>query len=223
MVEIGSGARRKVADVHLSRYACYLVAQNADPEKEIVAQAQTYFAVQTRRAELGDELAGLTEEQKRVYLRGDLRARNILLAATAADAGVTAFARFQDFGYMGLYNGERARDIHARKQLQKGQQILDYMGSTELAANWFRATQTDDKIKREGITGQAAASKTHYAIGKEVRETIQRLGGTMPEDLPTPEVSAKELERRRLLEERRRELLEQQPQLFPDEETPPEE
>ncbi len=157
MVELGSGAKRKIEDVHLSRYACYLIIQNADPSKEIVALGQTYFAVQTRRQEQADELAGLTEDQKRLYLRGDLSDHNRRLAEAAHQAGVVQsqdFALFQDHGYMGLYGGLRARDIHAKKELKKSQQILDHMGSEELAANLFRATQTEAKGSRRNKVTQ---------------------------------------------------------------------
>lgn len=202
MIATGKGAHRSVEDVRLSRYACYLVVQNADPEKPVVALGQTYFAVQTRRQELADEtnlLAGMNEDQRRIYTRAQLSAHNRQLADAAADAGVVTprdFAIFQDHGYMGLYNGERARDIAARKGLKSGQPILDHMGSTELAANLFRATQTEDKLRREGITGRDAANATHHAVGRAVRKTIEELGGAMPEDLPTPPESVRQVERR---------------------------
>src|SRR4051794_5884265 len=176
MVTLGSGSQRKVEDYNLSRYGCYLVIQNADPAKEIVALGQTYFAVQTRRQEEADELAGLTEDQKRLYLRGELANHNKQLAEAANLAGVVRgidFAIFQDHGYMGLYGGLRSRDIHRRKGLQKSQQILDHMGSTELAANLFRATQADEKLRRDQIQGINNANRTHYEVGQEVRETIQ--------------------------------------------------
>lgn len=214
MIETGKGAHREVEDVLLSRYACYLIVQNADPSKEIVALGQTYFAVQTRRAEMADdELAGLTDDQKRLYVRAQLAEHNRLLATVASDAGVVTsrdFAIFQDHGYMGLYGGLKARDIHARKGLKKSQQILDHMGSTELAANLFRATQTEEKLRRENIQGKTAANQTHFAVGRKVRQTIEELGGTMPEDLPTPPKSIKQLER----EEKQRASQELQPSLF---------
>jgi DNA-damage-inducible protein D len=197
-VELGSGAKRQVEDVHLSRYACYLIVQNADPSKEIVALGQTYFAVQTRRAEVADEMAALSEEQKRLFLRGQLADHNRQLAAAANEAGVIEpgdFAVFQDHGYMGLYGGLRSRDIHTRKGLKKSQRILDHMGSTELAANLFRATQAEDKLRREGIRGKHKANQTHYEVGQEVRATIERIGGTMPEDLPAPDQSIQQLQR----------------------------
>ncbi len=198
-VELGSGAKRSVEDVHLSRYACYLVVQNADPSKEIVALGQTYFAVQTRRAEQMDELAALSEDQQRLYLRGQLADHNKQLAQTANQAGVIEpadFVVFQDHGYMGLYGGLRNRDIHTRKQLKRSQHILDHMGSTELAANLFRATQAEEKLRREGIRNKQRANRTHYEVGQEVRATIERIGGTMPEELPTPDASIQQLQRR---------------------------
>ena len=184
MIAIGKGGQRPVKTVMMSRYACYLVIQNADPAKEIVAQGQTYFAIQTRRQELGDEEI---ENQRRLAIRSDLRSHNTQLADAAKDAGVIEpkdYAIFQNHGYMGLYNGLGAQDIHARKGLRKGEQILDHMGSTELAANLFRATQTEEKLRREKITGKARANQAHREVGAKVRQTIQELGGTMPEDLP---------------------------------------
>jgi len=197
MVALGSGATRAVEDVHLSRYACYLAIQNADPSKEIVALGQTYFAVQTRRAEQADELAGLTEAQRRIYARYQLADHNEALATTARAAGVispTDFGIFQNAGYRALYNGESAGDIHRRKGLRPNQHILDHMGTTELAANLFRATQAEEKIRREAIQGREAANAAHSEVGRKVRQTIADLGGTMPEDLPTPAQSIRELE-----------------------------
>jgi DNA-damage-inducible protein D len=222
MVVIGSGARRTVEDFHLSRYACYLIIQNADPNKEIVALGQTYFAVQTRRQEVSDAeaLASLTENQRRLLLRERLVDHNTELAAAAQAAGVITsrdFAIFQDHGYMGLYGGLKARDIHERKGLKGGQQILDHMGSTELAANLFRATQAADKIRRDGVVGKDAANQTHYNVGQVVRRTITELGGTMPEDLPTPEQSIQELQAEQLRRLRQGDQL----ALF-DEDDPPE-
>jgi DNA-damage-inducible protein D len=193
MVEIGSGAQRKLKTVMMSRYACYLVIQNADPAKEIVAQGQTYFAIQTRRQELSDEEL---EEQRRLAIRTELRTHNTQLAEAAKDAGVIEpldYAIFQNHGYMGLYGGLDARGIHTRKGLKKGEQILDHMGSTELAANLFRATQAEDKLRREKITGKDKANKAHREVGAKVRQTIRELGGTMPEALP-PAESIKKLE-----------------------------
>jgi DNA-damage-inducible protein D len=200
MVPLGSGTQREIEDVKLSRYACYLIVQNGDPSKPVIANGQTYFAIQTRRQELADDqtFRQLSEDQKRVLLRGEVRAHNKQLVATAKQAGVETpqdFAVFQDHGYRGLYGGLGARAIHERKGLKKSQQILDHMGSTELAANLFRATQTDEKLRRDEVTGKAAANQTHHDVGQHVRRTIAEIGGTMPEDLPTPGRSAKALER----------------------------
>ncbi len=197
MIEVGKGAKRQVKNIYLSRYACYLVIQNADPDKEVVALGQTYFAVQTRRQEEADELAGLTEAQRRLVLRGELTGHNKQLADTAKGAGVITsldFAIFQDHGYSGLYNGEKTQDIHKRKQLKPNQKILDHMGSLELAANLFRSTQAEDKIRREKIKGKDAANQAHHQVGAKVRQTIKELGGVMPEELPTPAESIQQLE-----------------------------
>jgi len=221
MIATGKGAKRPAEDVHLSRYACYLVVQNADPDKPIVALGQTYFAVQTRRQGIADELAlaNLPEEQKRLIFRSLMSTYHTRLAEAAQLAGIIAptdFATFQDHGYMGLYGGLRENDIHQRKGLtSEKQKILDYMGSEELGANIFRATQTDAKLRREQISGKDAANSTHYEVGREVRETIKRLGGTMPEDPPTPKKSIQELQ----LDEQRRIEAERQPSLFDLEET----
>ena len=191
MVVVGSNAERQMKSIKLSRYACYLTVQNADPNKKIVAQAQTYFAIQTRIAELQktkeyNQL--LTEEEKRLFLRNEVTKHNLLLADAAKNAGVIKpydYAVFQNYGYKGLYGGLGAKEIHDRKGLKKNQKILDHMGSTELAANLFRTTQTEEKMRRENIKGIAKANQTHYDVGKKVRQTIEDLGGTMPEDLPT--------------------------------------
>ncbi len=174
---------REISDFQLSRYACYLIAQNSDPRKEEVALAQTYFAIQTRKQELQDQMI---EDRNRVYLRSEVTEHNKKLASTAKAAGVSNYASFQDFGYMGLYGGLRQKDIHKKKGLKPKETILDHMGSEELAANLFRATQADARIKRENIFGQSEANKTHLDVGKKVRKTIVDLGGTMPEKLPTP-------------------------------------
>ena len=202
MVAIGSGAVRPVDSIKLSRYACYLIVQNADPSKTNVAQGQTYFAIQTRIAEVQQmkEYQELTsEEEKRLFLRSELLQHNSQLASAAKDAGVIDsrdYAIFQNYGYQGLYGGMTAKDIHARKGLKKSQKILDHMGSTELAANLFRATQTEEKLKRENIKGKQKANMTHYEVGAKVRQTIKELGGTMPENLPVEE-SIKVVERKR--------------------------
>ena len=200
MVQIGSGAQREIEDIELSRYACYLIVQNADPSKPIIANGQTYFAIQTRRQELSDDepFQRLKENEKRVFLRDELKEHNKQLVATAQQAGVETnldFAVFQNHGYKGLYGGLDAKAIHARKKLKKSQKILDHMGSTELAANLFRATQAEEKLRREKIKGKSKANKTHQEVGAKVRKTIHELGGTMPEDLPTPEQSVKKIDR----------------------------
>lgn len=202
MVEIGSKARREVEEFRLSRYACYLIVQNGDPSKPVIAHGQTYFAVQTRRQELRDEksFAKLTEDERRLMLRSELAIHNKALTAAAKDAGVETsldYAIFQDHGYRGLYGGLGAKDIHARKGLKKSHKILDHMGSTELAANLFRATQTEEKLRHDNVLGKQAANQTHQMVGAKVRQTIKELGGTMPEDLPTPDKSIKQLERER--------------------------
>jgi DNA-damage-inducible protein D len=198
MVDIGSGAKREVPDVRLSRYACYLIVQNGDPSKPVIANGQTYFALQTRRRELEDneKFARLSEDEKRLAIRNELAEHNKNLAAAAKDAGVESgldYAIFQDHGYKGLYGGMGAKDIHARKGLKKSQKILDHMGSTELAANLFRATQAEEKLKRDNIHGKQRANQAHYEVGQKVRQTIKELGGTMPEALPTPEQSVKQI------------------------------
>lgn len=196
MVDIGSGGKREILDYELSRYACYLVVQNGDPSKPVIANGQTYFAMQTRRQELTDDVAfqQLQEDEKRLFLRNELKEHNKQLVEVAQQAGVEStldFAIFQNHGYKGLYGGLDAKGIHARKGLKKSQQILDHMGSTELAANLFRATQTEEKLKRDQVQGKANANKTHFEVGKKVRQTIQDLGGSMPEELPTPTISVK--------------------------------
>ena len=199
MVPIGSGTERSLDSVKLSRYACYLIVQNADPSKEVVANGQTYFAVQTRIAEIRqmEEYARLnTEDEKRLFLRNELTRHNLQLADAAKNAGVIEpidYAVFQNHGYKGLYGGLDAKDIHTKKGLKKSQKILDHMGSTELAANLFRATQTEEKLRRENIKGKSKANKTHYDVGAKVRKTIKELGGTMPEELPVAD-SIKKIE-----------------------------
>ena len=198
MVGIGSEAERKVSDYQLSRYACYLIVQNGDPRKEVIALGQTYFAVKTRQQELIENYDVMTDDQKRLAIRREMAEHNKLLVAAAKDAGVESsldYATFQNYGYMGLYGGLNAKDIHARKGLRKNEKILDHMGYEELAANLFRATQAEAKLKRDNIKGKSAANKTHFDVGSKVRQTIKDLGGTMPEDLPTPEKSIKQLEK----------------------------
>ncbi|MCF0071129.1 DNA damage-inducible protein D [Dyadobacter sp. CY261] len=193
MIGLGKGGKRMVENVKLSRYACYLIVQNADPAKEVVALGQTYFAVQTRLQEIRqmEEYNRLdTEDEKRIFLRGELTRNNLLLAEAAKTAGIIEpidYAIFQNHGYMGLYGGLDAKAIKERKELKKNQSLLDHMGSSELAANVFRATQTDDKLRRENIVGKEKANRTHFEVGAKVRQTIQELGGTMPEDLPLAE------------------------------------
>ncbi len=200
MIQLAKTAQREVDEIRLSRYACYLIVQNADPSKEVIALGQTYFAIQTRAQELQEEKWALLteEEQNRLILRGEVAKHNTQLAAAAQDAGVKTsleYAIFQNCGYRGLYGGLEAKDIRARKKLKKSQQILDHMGSTELAANLFRATQTEEKLRREGIKGKQNANRAHEEVGAKVRQTIKELGGTMPEDLPVAD-SIKKIEKK---------------------------
>jgi len=198
MIETGKGAQREVQDYRLSRYACYLIVMNGDPRKEVIALGQTYFAVKTRQQELIEGYDSLEEDQKRIAIRREMAKHNKSLAEAAREAGVIEpvdYATFQNAGYKGLYGGLTAQDIKARKGLKKSQNILDHMGSTELAANLFRATQTDEKLRRERTRGKQAANDTHYKVGRKVRQTIKELGGTMPEVLPTPDKSIQQLER----------------------------
>lgn len=196
MIEIAKGGKRKIVDYKLSRYACYLIAQNGDSRKRVIALAQTYFAIQTRRQELLEkEYSELTEDEKRFYQRDLTRKGNHSLNQTAKNAGVRNFDKFHNAGYKGLYNGETADDIAKRKGLRYREDILDNMGSDELIANLFRISQTEQKLKKDKINGENNANKTHYEIGKNIREVIKKNGGTMPEELPTPEKSLKELEK----------------------------
>ena len=198
MVSIGSDTEREIDDYRLSRYACYLIVQNGDPRKKVIALGQTYFAVKTRQQELIENYDSMTEDEKRLAIRRQMAEHNKKLVAAAKDAGVETsydYAKFQNYGYMGLYGGLTAQDIHDRKGLKKSQQILDHMGYEELAANLFRATQTEAKLKREHIQGKDKANVAHHEVGAKVRETIKELGGTMPEDLPTPGKSIQQIER----------------------------
>ena len=196
MINLGKGGQRKVSDYKLSRYACYLIAQNGDSRKKAIALAQTYFAIQTRKQELlEEEYNSLTEDEKRIYQRNQARKGNYNLNKTAVNSGVKDLARFHNAGYKGLYNGETADDIFKRKKLRYREDILDNMGSEELADNIFRIAQTDAKLKRDNVDNEYTANSVHFEVGKKVRNTIKELGGTMPENLPTPDKSLKELEK----------------------------
>lgn len=196
MVEIGSDTKREVPDYKLSRYACYLIAQNGDSRKKVIALAQTYFAIQTRKMELTErEYSSLTEEEKRVYQRNLTKKGNYSLNIAARNVGVKNFDRFHNYGYKGLYNGETADDIAKRKKLRYREDILDNMGSEELIANLFRISQTEQKLKRDDVNSESKANKTHYEVGSKIRNTIKELGGTMPEELRAPDKSLKELEK----------------------------
>lgn len=197
-IEMPKTAAKEIDEYMLSRYACYLIVQNGDPRKEVIALGQTYFAIKTRQQELIEDYDELTEDQKRLAIRNEMINHNKSLAEAAQQAGVIDqkdYAIFQNKGYQGLYGGLGAKEIHARKGLKKSQNILDHMGSTELAANLFRATQTDEKLRRDKIRGKEAANRTHYDVGRKVRQTIKDLGGTMPENLPTPDKSIKTIEK----------------------------
>ena len=196
MVDIGSGAQRKQPEYKLSRYACYLIAQNGDSRKKVISLAQTYFAIQTRKQELSEKDYNLlSEDEKRFYQRSLKKKGNYSLNQAAKNAGVRNFDRFHNYGYKGLYNGETADDIAKRKKLRYREDILDNMGIEELADNLFRIVHTEAKLKNDNIKGESNANQIHFQIGKTVRETIEKMGNTMPEDLPTPEKSLKELEK----------------------------
>ena len=196
MVDIGSNTQREVLDYKLSRYACYLIVMNGNPKKEIIALAQTYFAIQTRKQELlEEEYSRLTEDEKRLYRRRQTRDGNKILYKIAKEKGVKNFDKFTNAGYKGLYNGETANDIAKRKGLRYREDILDNMGSVELGANIFRITQTEALLEKQEAPNEIIATNTHYKVGKTVRKAIEDLGGTIPEDLPTPNKSLKELEK----------------------------
>lgn len=201
MVEIGSNTVRELLDYELSRYACYLIVQNGDPRKEVIALGQTYFAIQTRRQEVADYFNQLDEDNKRLVICGDIKQWNQMLLEVAHNAGVITnqeYAEFQNAGYMGLYGGLTVDDIHERKKLKDNEKILDFMGSTELIANLFRISQTEEKLKKDKIHNCSKATSTHYEVGAKVRRAIEDIGGTMPEDLPIPEKSIKQVEKEQL-------------------------
>lgn len=200
-IQMPKTATKQVVDYELTRYACYLIVQNGDPRKEVIALGQTYFAIQTRRQEVADCFNQLNEDNKRLVIRGDIEQWNQMLAEAAHNAGVISddeYATFQNAGYMGLYGGLKVADIHKKKGLKKSERILDYMGSTELIANLFRISQAEEKLKKDKAATADAANEIHFIVGKEVRGTIERVGGTMPENLPTPVKNISKIEREQL-------------------------
>ncbi len=199
--EMPKGGSKEIIDYELTRYACYLIVQNGDPRKEVIALGQTYFAIQTYRQEVADHFNELDEDNRRLVVRGDIKQWNQMLAETAHKAGVITneeFAIFQNAGYKGLYGGLDVSDIHAKKGLEVGQKILDYMGSTELIANLFRISQTEEKLRKDNVTDSETATHIHYSVGGEIRNTIEKIGGTMPEDLPTPKKSIQQIEKEQI-------------------------
>ena len=213
LIEHGKGGKREIIDYKLTRYACYLIVQNSDPRKEVIALGQTYFAVQTYRQEINDKFEELDEDKRRLVIRGDIKQWNQLLVDSAHDMGIISnedYAVFQNAGYMGLYGGLTVDDIKNRKKLKKNEKILDFMGSTELIANLFRISQTTEKLKKLKNKSKDKAAQTHYQVGSKVRKAIKDIGGTMPEDLPTPKKSIKQIEKehmKKLKEKARKNML----------------